>query len=158
MTLLIAADDPRAPDVASLLERHLAFARATSPPEHVHALGIEGLIDPAVVFFSARDDGTVVGVGAIKRLDDRHAELKSMHTASEERGRGVGRAMVEHLLGYARTQGYGRVSLETGTMEEFAPARALYARAGFEPCAPFGAYTVNPYSTCMTLRLDAAER
>ncbi|HXW38118.1 MAG TPA: GNAT family N-acetyltransferase [Acidimicrobiales bacterium] len=150
---MIAPDDPRLEDVRAVLERHLAFARATSPPEHVHALDLEGLVDPTVVFFSARDERTVVAVGAIRRLDDAHAELKSMHTLEEVRGRGIGRAMLDHLLGYARAQGYRQVSLETGTMEEFAPARALYAQAGFEPCAPFGRYTVNPYSTCMTLRL-----
>jgi putative acetyltransferase len=153
--LVIARDDPQAVDVGALLDRHLSFARTASPPEHVHALEADGLVDPAVVFFGARDDGELVGVGAIKRLDATHAELKSMHTLEEFRGRGVGRAMLEHLLAYARASGYQRVSLETGSMEEFAPARSLYAAAGFEPCAPFSTYTANPYSTCMTLRLAA---
>lgn len=154
--LVIAPDDPRAPDVRALLALHLAFAGAASPPEHVHALGVDGLIDPAVVFFSARDGGALVGVGAIKRLDAIHAELKSMHTLEACRGRGVGRAMLDHLVAYARASGYRRVSLETGTMEEFAPARSLYAGAGFEPCAPFAAYTLNPFSTCMTMELAPA--
>lgn len=153
--LVIAPDDPQAPDVSALLDRHLALMHAASPAEHVHALGVDGLVDPAVVFFSARDGGELVGVGAIKRLDATHAELKSMHTLEEFRGRGVGRAMLEHLLAYAAASGYRQVSLETGTMEVFAPARSLYAQAGFAPCPPFAAYTSNPYSTCMTLRLAA---
>jgi putative acetyltransferase len=151
--LVIAPDDPQAPDVRALLERHLAFARSASPPDHVHALDVHGLVDPAVVFFSARGGGELMGVGAIKRLDAAHAELKSMHTLEEFRGRGVGRAMLEHLLATARASGYRRVSLETGTMEEFAPARSLYRKAGFEPCPPFADYTVNSYSICMSLRL-----
>jgi len=120
----------------------------------VHALDTAGLLDPAVTFFSARRGGVLLGVGALKRLDRSQAELKSMHTVEAARGQGVGRAMVEHLLSVAVDRGYLRVSLETGTMEAFAAARLLYASAGFVPCEPFGEYTVNPYSTCMTISLD----
>ena len=137
----------------ALLERHLGFARATSPPEHVHALDIEGLLDPAVTFFSARRDGEVVGVAALKQLDDSHGEIKSMHTAEEVRGRGVGRTIVDHLLAVARERGYERVSLETGAGESFAAAHALYTGRGFTRCEPFGSYTSNPYSVCMTIEL-----
>jgi putative acetyltransferase len=154
MDVEITVDSPLAADVRSLLETHLAFARATSPPEHVHALDVDGLLDPTVTFFSARRDGVLVGVGAIKQLDDLHAELKSMHTTAAARGQGVGRAMVEHLLKVAVERGNRRVSIETGTTEAFDAARALYASAGFRPCAPFGQYTVNPYSVCMTIELD----
>ena len=154
MDLEIAVDDPLAADVRSLLETHLAFARETSPPEHVHALDVDGLLDPSVTFFSARRAGVLVGVGAIKRLDDVHAELKSMHTSAAARGQGVGRAMVEHLLRVAIERGHRRVSIETGTTEAFVAARALYTNTGFRPCAPFAQYTVNPYSTCMTIELD----
>ena len=155
MDFVIAVDDPRADDVRLLLERHLAFSRSSSPPGHVHALDIDGLLDPAVTFFSARRDGTLLGVGALKWLDDAHAELKSMHTAEAARGQGIGRAMVDHLLTVAADHGYRRVSLETGTMDAFAPARSLYAKAGFTHCAPFGQYTDNPYSVCMTIVIDA---
>jgi putative acetyltransferase len=137
------------------LERHLAFSRATSPPGHVHALDIDGLLDPAVTFFSARRDGELLGVGALKQLDDSHAELKSMHTSETARGQGIGRAMVDHLLAVAADRGYRRVSLETGSMDAFAPARALYEKVGFTHCAPFGQYTDNPYSVCMTIAIDA---
>jgi len=146
MALVIAIDDPRASDVRALFTAHLDFARSLSPPEHVHTLEVEGLLEPAVTFFSARRDGQVVGVGALKHIDDAHAELKSMHVEVGARRLGVGRALVAHLVAAARRRGYGRVSTETGTMGGFAPARALYAGAGFVPCQPFGDYTVNPYS------------
>jgi len=152
--LVIAPDDPESGDVMALLESHLAFARAESPPEHVHALDVDRLLDPAVTFFSARRNGVVVGVGAIKRLDESHAELKSMHTSAAARRQGVAAAMVEHLLALAAAAGYQRVSLETGTMDAFAPARSLYTKLGFVECEPFASYTVNPYSTCMTIELE----
>jgi putative acetyltransferase len=147
-------DDPRADDVRALLERHLAHTSAYSPPEDVHALDVEGLLDPSVTFFSFRADGDVLGVAALKHLDGEHAEIKSMHTAQAARGRGIGRALVEHLLAVARERGYRRVSLETGTAPAFAPARALYAKLDFAPCGPFAHYRPSPNSTYMTLSLD----
>jgi putative acetyltransferase len=151
---VISTDSPRAADVRALLARHLEFTTATSPPEDMHALDADRLLDPAVTFFSCRRDGELLGVGALKRLDGQHAEVKSMHTAAAARGRGVGRAMVEHLIRVARERGYQRISLETGTMAEFAPARALYASAGFTPCGPFGEYGLSPNSTFMTMALE----
>jgi putative acetyltransferase len=150
----ISVDDPRAGDVRELLERHLAFAHANTPPEDIHALGIDGLLEPAVTFFSFRRGGELLGVGALKQLDRHHAELKSMHTAQAARGRGIGRAMLGHLIGVARDRGCRRVSLETGSMDAFAPARSLYASAGFRPCGPFGDYPPGRNNTFMTLSLD----
>jgi putative acetyltransferase len=158
MVLVIAADDPRADDVRALLERHLAFSREVTPAEGVHALDIEGLLDPAVTFFTARLDGALVGVGALRQLDESHAELKSMHTLEAARGRGVGRAMVDHLLSVAAQRNYQRVSLETGVMDAFAPARSLYTNVGFRPCAPYGEYVDSPTSACMTIVIDSADR
>ena len=152
--LEIRDEDPRLPDVRSLLETHLAFARSVTPICHAYALDVEGLLDPSVSLFTARREGVLLGVGALRELDESHAEIKSMHTAEAARGQGVGRALVEHLLAIARERGYKRVSLETGAMEKFAPARALYASAGFEPCGPFGDYPDNPRSACMTIALD----
>jgi putative acetyltransferase len=148
---VIEVDDPRRDDVHELLEQHLAFARSVTPPEDVHALDLDGLLDPAITFFSLRDgEGELLGVGAIKQLDDGHVELKSMHTAATARRRGVGRAILDHLLAVAAARGARRVSLETGAMEEFAPARALYAGAGFVACEPFGDYEPSRNSTFMT--------
>jgi putative acetyltransferase len=154
----IAIDDPRARDVRRLLQRHLAFANLHTPAEHVHALDIDGLLDPAVTFFSYRMKGELFAVGALKLLDGSHAEVKSMHTAEGVRGRGIGRAMLHHLLDVASERGCARVSLETGTMAAFAPARALYASAGFRPCEPFGDYLPSPSNTFMTLLLDTEPR
>ena len=151
---MISPDDPCAEDVRALLERHLAYARATTRPGDVHALDVDGLAGPGITFFSYRDDGAVLGVAALKRLDDAHAEIKSMHTAEEARGRGIARALVDHLLGVARERGYRRVSLETGAQDAFAAARALYASTGFTPCEPFGDYRPSRNSTFMTLALD----
>ena len=150
----ISIDDPRAPDVRALLQRHLAFADSQSPPEDVHALDVEGLVDPNVTFFSFRREGELLGVAALKRLDARHAEVKSMHTAETARGRGIGAAMVAHLISVARQRGFERLSLETGSVAAFAPARSLYARAGFELCAPFGDYRPSRHSTFMTMALS----
>ena len=149
----IALDDPRAPDVRRLLKAHLAFARGQTPPEDAYAMDVDELLDGSVTFFSLREDGVLLAVGALKRLDAEHAEVKSMHTLPAARGRGIGRRMLEHLISVARDAGYRRLSLETGSMAAFAPARALYERAGFAPCEPFGEYRLSPNSTYMTLRL-----
>ncbi len=150
---LVTEHDPRDPDVVALLERHLAFARSVTQPEDVHALDLDGLLDPKITFVGLRDDGVLVGIGALKRLDDTHYELKSIHTAQETRGRGVGRAVVEHLLELAKGRGATRVSLETGSMDEFAPSRALYADLGFVESGPFHEYAPSRASTFMTLDL-----
>lgn len=156
-TSVIAPDDPRADDVRRLLGRHLALMNAQSPPEDVHALDVDGLLDPSVTFVSLRVDGELLGVGALKRLDATHAEIKSMHTAAEARGRGVGRALLDHLLALARERGLVRVSLETGTQPGFAPARALYVSAGFAECGPFADYLPSPHSTFLTRLVATAD-
>jgi putative acetyltransferase len=149
----ITADDPRRPEVRALLERHLTFCLSETPPEHSFALDSGGLLDPAVTLFSYRDGSDVLGIGAIRELDAAHAELKSMHTAAEARGRGVGRAMLNHLLSVARSRGYRRVSLETGTTPGFTAARAMYVSAGFLPAAPFAGYKRTEDNTFYSLEL-----
>jgi putative acetyltransferase len=139
----ISVDDPRKPEVRAVLERHLTFCLTETPPEHSFALDVDGLLDPAVTFVTYRDGHAVLGVAAIKELDPAHAEIKSMHTTAEARGRGVGRALLSHLLSVAASRGYHRVSLETGTTPGFAAARALYESAGFTPTGPFGGYPVT---------------
>jgi putative acetyltransferase len=149
----IRVDDPRAGDVRELLERHLAFTHATSPPEDMHALDVDALAGPGVTFFSFRRHARVLGVAALKELDAHHAEVKSMHTAEGARGRGIGRAMVAHLIAVARQAGLRRLSLETGSGTAFAPARSLYEESGFTPCGPFGDYRPSVNSTFMTRAL-----
>ena len=150
---VVQQDDPTRDDVRALLEAHLGFAHSQSPPEDVYALNAEALAAEDITLFSIREDGHARAVGALRRLDEEHAEIKSMHTAAAARGRGLGKAMLEHLLQVARDRGYQRVSLETGTPEAFEPARRIYEAAGFERCEPFGDYKASPYSVCMTLEL-----
>ncbi|MHB1511540.1 MAG: GNAT family N-acetyltransferase [Acidimicrobiales bacterium] len=151
--LPVGIDDAAAADIRELLRTDLVFAHDVTPQGHVHALPVEALIDPHVTLVSARANGVLLGVGALKRLNDAHGEIKAMHTAATARRRGVGRAVLEQLMSIGREQGYQRLSLETGTMEAFAPARSLYVSAGFAPCEPFGQYTANPHSICMTKSL-----
>ena len=153
----IAVADPGEPDVVALLEGHLAFAAEHSPPEDVHALDLDGLRHPAITFLAARRDGELLGVGALKVLDATHGELKSMHTLAASRGSGVGAAIVQRLLDEARARGLSRVSLETGSMEAFAPARRMYARAGFVECEPFGDYSPSRHSTFMRLTIGGRD-
>jgi putative acetyltransferase len=136
-----------------LLQRHLDFADEHSPPEDVHALDVDGLLSSDITFLSAREGGMLLGVGAIKELDPTHGELKSMHTLSDSRGRGVGRTVLRALLEIARERGYTTVSLETGSMAAFAPARAMYLSVGFVDCEPFADYAESPYSSFMSLAL-----
>ena len=154
-TWIVSIDDPRKPEIVALLERHLDFARSVTRPEDVHALDLDGLLDPSVTFFSLRQGEKLLGIGAIKQLPGTDMELKSIHTAEEVRGRGVGRAVVEHLLGVARERGATRLYLETGSMDAFAPSRALYERVGFVECDPFDSYVPSRSSTFMTMNLEA---
>ena len=152
--LLIEEDDPSRKDVRDLLAQHRAFASSVMPPEGVHVLDPdEDASSDTVTLFSVRHDGELLAVGSLKELDSEHAELKSMHTAVFARGRGVGRALLDHLIAVAEARGAQRVSLETGVGEAFEPARALYASAGFVPCGPFGDYEATPHNVFMTRAL-----
>ena len=141
------------PGVEALIRYHRDEARATTPSCNAHSLDSAGLGDPAVSFFSAWDGGTLLGIGAIKQLDADHAELKSMRTAPDQLRRGVGRAILTHLIAVARERGYARLSLETGTAPMFGPANAMYEAFGFVDCAPFGGYPASPHNRFMTLSL-----
>ncbi|MDJ0665319.1 MAG: GNAT family N-acetyltransferase [Acidimicrobiia bacterium] len=152
--ITISRVDPRDSDVNELLQRHWEFTAEVTPPEHIHALDLDGLLDPSVALFALREDGRLLGVGAVKTLGAGHVEIKSMHTAVSARGEGVGRKLLAHLLGVARSNGAVRASLETGIQEAFQPAISLYADAGFTFCGPFADYAANSNSVFMTLRLD----
>ncbi len=152
--LVIEVDDPRRDDVRRLLAQHRLFAGSVMPPDGVHVLDPDDAQDADLTLFSARADGELLGIGALRQLDPGHAELKSMHTATAARKRGVGRALVDHLIAVAAARGVRRVSLECGAGEAFVPARSLYAAAGFVPCGPFGDYTATPDNVFMTRVLD----
>jgi len=158
MDFVIREDDLRGPEIAALLEAHLAHARAHSPPESIHALDLDRLRAPEITFWSVWLGDELVGCGALKELAPDHGEIKSMHTARAHRGKGVGAKLVTHILEVARSRSYRRVSLETGTMDGFASARALYQRFGFKVCPPFGQYREDPNSVCMTLALSDKHR
>lgn len=145
----IVEDDLSGPNVAALLELHLAEMHQWSPPDSVHAMPIERLRQPDVTFYSAWDGDTLAAVGALKHLDEGRGELKSMRAAPAYRGMGAGRAMLEHLIAVAHSRGYRWLGLETGRPEPFQPAIRLYTGYGFAECAPFDSYVADSFSICM---------
>lgn len=146
----IRLDDLCDPRIAAFLEDHLQDMRAVSPPESKHALDLDGLRRPQIRFWSAWQGDTLMGCVALKRLDAAHGELKSMRVAPQVRRQGLARELLLHVLEQARAAGMARISLETGSMAFFAPARALYAAHGFVACAPFADYRPDPHSVFMT--------
>jgi putative acetyltransferase len=149
----IKIDDLQGPEIYALLQEHLRSMHAHSPPESVHALDLDALRKPNITFWTAWDGPTLLGCGALKALSSDHAELKSMRTATAHLQQGVAQAMLLHILAEAQRRAYARVSLETGSVEAFAPARNLYAKNGFTYCGPFADYTLDPFSVFMTKAL-----
>lgn len=155
MEFRIIDDDLSGPEVHALLTAHLDFTAGESPPESRHALDLDSLRVPEISFWSAWDDDGILGCCALGELDSHHGEIKSMHTAHRYRGKGIAARLLKHVISVAKTRCYNRLSLETGSMDAFAPARALYARHGFVLCGPFANYREDPYSNFMTLELTA---
>ena len=153
MDLQIRIDPLSGPEVAALLREHLDEMQRISPPESVHALDLAKLRQADVTFWSAWSGAELLGCAALRELDGWHGEVKSMRTTAAHRGRGVGAALMRRIFEQAEQRGYRRLSLETGSQPEFAPARALYRRFGFAPCGPFGGYAEDPCSTFMTRTL-----
>lgn len=153
MQVSIREDDLRGPEIAALLRAHLDQMADQSPPESRHALDLDGLRAADVTFWCAWDGPDLLGCGALKAIDPGHGEIKSMHTSAAHRGRGVAARILTHIIDTARARGYRRLSLETGSMAAFAPARALYERFGFSYCAPFADYREDPNSVFMTFEL-----
>ena len=151
----IKQDDLTGPEIHALLDEHLRNMHAISPRESLHALDLDGLRRPEITFWTAWDDeGRLLGCGALKEIDPSHGEVKSMRTVTVRRRQGVGRAILDHIIAVARSRSYARLSLETGSMIEFAPARRLYERFGFEYCGPFAGYVEDPNSVFLTLALS----
>jgi putative acetyltransferase len=149
----ITRGDLSDPRVTELLRVHLATARAETAPGSAHALDLAELQSADISFWAIWAGETLLGIGALKRLSPDHGEVKSMHTAQSMRGRGVGRAMLRHIIATARASGLSRLSLETGSWDYFRPARALYRRHGFVECPPFGDYVLDPNSIFRSLDL-----
>ena len=152
--MVIVEDDLSREEVRSLIALHLSGMHANSPACKVHALPLEKLREPGVTFFTAWVEGELAGMGAIRELDATHGELKSMRAAPEWLGKGVGEAILLHLLAVARARGYKRVSLETGQGPAFAPALGLYRKHGFVNCEAFADYVLDDFSQCLTLDLS----
>ena len=149
----IKPDDLTGPEVAELLADHLREMNLHSPPESVHALDLDTLKKPEITFWSIWSDTELVGCGALKELEPDHAEIKSMRTAPAFRGMGAGKQMLRHILDEATRRGYKRLSLETGSMAAFDPARRMYEAQGFTYCRPFADYILDPNSVFMTKQL-----
>lgn len=149
----ICVDDLTHPQVQALVREHLRSMYAQSPPESVHALGLEQLRAPGVTFWTVWEGATLLGCAALQELDPRHGEIKSMRTPENQRRRGAGRALLAHIIEVAKQRGYERLSLETGSFDAFVPARRLYESFGFVYCGPFGKYRDDPLSSFMTLPL-----
>ena len=146
----IRMDDLSGPEIAQLLREHLQDMALHSPPESIHALDLEALRRPEITFWTVWEDSELLGCGAIKQLDPLHGEIKSMRTAARHKGKGVAAGLLDHILEQARRRGYRRLSLETGSMQAFAPAHRLYARFGFAMCEPFADYIEDSNSVFMT--------
>jgi putative acetyltransferase len=149
----IEIDDLSRAEIHALLNEHLQSMYALSPPEHVFALDLDRLRRPDITFWSAWEDSQLIGCGALKELDKKHGEIKSMRTPNAIRRRGAGKAILMHIVEVAKARGYERLSLETGAVEAFLPAQMLYESVGFSRCGPFGEYVEDPHSVFMTMRL-----
>lgn len=149
----ITKESPLNADLALLMARHTADMHADTPPESIHMMDASQLAIPQVQFFVGRLAGVAIAMGAFKKIDAQHAEVKSMHVLAEHRGQGLSRQMLDHLMAAARAAGYARLSLETGSQPMFLPAVRLYEKAGFTVCGPFEGYVLDPNSIYMTRTL-----
>ena len=148
--IVITTEKSLTDELGQVLQAHWLFCISSTPIEHVYALDPSELFTPDITVFGARIDGELVGVGAMRKLDADHAELKSMHTLAKSRGLGIGKAIVMHIEDFAISQGIKRLSLETGTNEAFRPARELYKSLGYNECEAFGEYILSDDNICMS--------
>jgi putative acetyltransferase len=146
----IKIDDLTGPEITQLLQAHLQNLSAISPPCSMHALNIDALRKPNITFWSVWNDAELMGCGALKELDADHAEIKSMRTVAAHLRKGVASHLLQHIVGEARRRDFRRLSLETGSGPQFAPAQALYTKFGFRPCGPFADYIEDPNSLFFT--------
>lgn len=143
-------DDDR---VKALLTRHLRGMHANTPPGHVFALDWSGLQQPEISFYALWEGEELLGVGALKALEARAGEIKSMRTADAHLRKGVGATILEHIIAEARRRGYTRLSLETGSGPVFEPAVTLYRKYGFTEGGAFDGYEKSPFNQFLHLDL-----
>ena len=153
MEFAIKVDDLSKHEIAAFLEEHIQEMKSVSPPESKHALDLKGLRKPEITFWTVWDGTVLIGCGAIKELDVKHAEVKSMRTAASYRGKGIASKLLQHIIDESQQRGYQRLSLETGSMAYFEPARSLYKKFGFAVCSPFSTYREDVNSVFMTKEL-----
>ena len=149
----IKIDDLTGLEVTKLIGEHLHSMTLNSPPESIHALNLKQLQRPEITFWSAWEGNELVGCGALKEIDCQHGEIKSMRTSSLHLRKGVAKRILQHLIEEGKRRGYRQLSLETGSMDSFAPARRLYASFGFKYCNPFADYVEDPNSVFMKKEL-----
>jgi GNAT superfamily N-acetyltransferase len=151
LAIVITEERPDSPDAVALiaeLDAHLASLYAV---ESRHGFSVEKLLKDGVTFFVSRDEGWPAGCGGVLIVDEEYAEIKRMYVRPGFRGRGLGRWMLEHLVGYARDRGQTVIRLETGIHQQ--EAIALYEGSGFRRIPPFGPYRDDPVSRCYEKRL-----
>lgn len=153
MSFTVAIEDPRTCDVASLLNSHASFCDDITPADGCTALNTDELRNPSTTLFTIRDGQRLLGTCAIKLLSPTEVELKSMHVAEAARGKGAASELLRHVLDFARSNGITHVHLETGSEDEFQPARNLYTKFGFIEGGPFVGALVHSASIFMTLNL-----
>jgi putative acetyltransferase len=151
--LSIRTDDLSGEPTRALLAHHLAGMQSNSPPGHSFALDLSGLRAPGVTVWTAWDGEAIAGIGALKRLGDGSGELKSMRTHPDHLRRGVGAALLEHIIAVARAERLRRLSLETGSGAAFEAALALYRRRGFVDGPAFGDYVASDFNQFLHLDL-----
>lgn len=149
----IVVDDLSGQEIADFLEQHIEDMKSVSPPESKHALDVDGLKSSEITFWTVYKNDLLAGCGALKELDATHGEIKSMRIAPNARGKGIASKLLRYIITVSTNRGYHRLSLETGSMAFFEPARQLYLNHGFQYCRPFADYKEDPYSVFMSLIL-----
>ena len=149
----IQPDDLTGPEIAALLQEHLNDMNVVSPPESKHALDLTGLKASDISFWTIWQQQQLAGCVALKQLNSTQGEIKSMRSATAFRGQGIGKLLLQYVVSEAKNRGYQQLYLETGAMDYFAPARALYSSFGFECCEPFAQYKADPNSVFMCKQL-----
>jgi putative acetyltransferase len=144
--------------VKALLTRHLEGMHANSPPGHVFALDWSGLQKPEISFYALWEGEDLLGFGALKEVDPRAGEIKSMRTADAHLRKGVAAAILDHIIAEARRRGYARLSLETGSGPAFDPALKLYRKCGFIDGPPFDGYTRSAFNQFLHLDMRMSRR